>query len=526
MKNLIIKSLAALMLTTGVAACNDDWLDLSDPNRESADTFWQTEDQFQEGLYAAYATLRRPGVFSRWFHVLMVLRSDEGWSESPNAEFQAVANFNMSGVNYDGNESVTLPWSETFGMIYYINQVIDNVNDHGYDVMDKETADGILGQAYFLRGVAFWYLAGSYGKVPLQISSTADGEITEQEGIYKQCIIDFTAASQILPEEWPKSEIGRPTKGGAIGMLARINMQLAGIYKRPWENRTAEANEHWKAAKQNIEDIFAMNRYSLVANWLDNFTEENENNEESLFEINFKDGLVDGKETGMQRPKFLGLYISSGEGAWNDGSSRDWLLDEFDKETDIDGNPDPRKRLTLFFDDPNDTQNYYGKTYAEWNESEHFAHKCYWKKYTSVDTDNKSEDYSSGANFRVLRLADVYLMYAEVLNELDGDRSLAIEYINKVRRRVNMRDLTVSAYNDYESLKDLLRHERLTELCGECTRWYDLDRWGDIHTQEGVNKLAERDADFLTYKVGQSHLYMIPIHEISLFPGLTQNAGY
>ena len=64
------------------------------------------------------------------------------------------------------------------------------------------------------------------------------------------------------------------------------------------------------------------------------------------------------------------------------------------------------------------------------------------------------------------------------------------------------------------------------ELCGECTRWNDLDRWGDIHTQEGVNKLAERDADFLTYKVGQTHLYIIPNHEISLFPGLTQHAGY
>ena len=89
-----------------------------------------------------------------------------------------------------------------------------------------------------------------------------------------------------------------------------------------------------------------------------------------------------------------------------------------------------------------------------------------------------------------------------------------------------MSDLNASMFNDYETLKEQLRHERLVELCGECTRWNDLDRWGDIHTQEGVNKLAERDDDFKSFKVGQTYLYMIPEHEISLFPGLKQNPGY
>ncbi len=117
-------------------------------------------------------------------------------------------------------------------------------------------------------------------------------------------------------------------------------------------------------------------------------------------------------------------------------------------------------------------------------------------------------------------------MYAEVLNELGTDRSTAVEYMNKVRRRVNMRELNASVLNDYETLKEQLRHDRLVELCGECTRWNDLDRWGDIHTQEGVNKIAERDVDFQTFVVGKTNLYVIPDHEINLFPGLTQHAGY
>ena len=250
--------MAALMLVPA-ASCSDNWLSLSDPNLESSDTFWQTEEQFQQGLYAGYATLRRPGVFSRWFHILMILRSDEGWSNSPNAEFQAVANFKMRGYSYEGNESVNLPWKETSQMIYYVNQVIDNVNDHGYNVMDAETADGILGQAYFLRGIAFWYMAGTYGVFPRQVSSTHDGEILDQEGLWKQALDDFKAASEILPDSWPSAEAGRPTKGGALGMMARCNMQLAGICKRPWEGREAEARTYWEAAKSNMDAIFAMN---------------------------------------------------------------------------------------------------------------------------------------------------------------------------------------------------------------------------------------------------------------------------
>ena len=529
MKTTIIKFMAGLMLATAAASCSDDWLTLTDPNQETSDTFWQTEEQFQQGLYAGYATLRRPGVFSRWFHILMVLRGDEGYSTSPNMEFQAVANFKMSSYTYESNESVNLPWKEVSQMIYYVNQVVDNVNDHGYSVMSKETADGILGQAYFLRGLGFWYMAGTYGKYPRQVSSISDGEIIGQEALWKQALADFDAASKILPEKWPASEAGRPTCGGALGMMARCNMQIAGICKRPWENRSGEARQWWEAAKKNMDEIFKLGIYDLVNNWLDNFTESNENNVESLVEINFKNGLVDGKEVGMQRPKFLGLYLSSGEGAWDDGSARGWMLQEFDKERDKDGNPDMRKRYTLTWVEPTDNTNYYGKTLAEWGSAiggDNGPKDCYWRKYTSVDTDNLPEDYSSGTNFRLLRLADVYLMYAEVINELDGNRADAVDYMNKVRRRVNMPELKATQFNDYESIKEQLRHDRLVELCGECTRWNDLDRWGDIHTQEGVNKIAERDPDFLTYKVGQTHLYAIPEHEISLFPGLTQHPGY
>ena len=539
MKQFIKKIMLVAVVSLSLTACSDDWLSLTNPFAETADTFWETSEQFDQGLSAAYSTWRRPGYFSRWFQVLMILRGDEGWSESPNAEFQADANFIMGAYNYESNEGLNLPWQAMYNSLYYVNQVIDNMNEKGYSLFSKEEADAILGQGYFIRGVAFWAIAGVYGKGPVQTSSTQNGPIGTQEDLYKQALADFSQASQLLPETWPAAEKGRVTKGGALGMMARMNMQLAGIKcHRPWDTtgqNAEEATAYWQAAKKNMEDIFALGIYSLMPNWMDNFTEANENNAESLFEVNFKDGLINGKEVGNQRPKFLGLYLSDGSGAWNDGSSRDWLLDEFNKERDKDGNVDMRKFHTLFYYDPAEPQtataNYYGKTWSEWCATEGFSnnefpHKCYWKKYTSVETDNKTEDYSSGANLRVLRLADVYLMYAEVLNELNGDRTTAVEYINKVRRRVNMTDLNAAAFQSYDALLQQIRHERLVELCGECTRWFDLDRWGDLHEQGKVNEIAERDADFLNFKVGKTHLWVIPNHEINLWPGLTQNDGY
>ena len=539
MKNIIAKILVIAALFSSTTACSDDWLSLSDPHPETAETFWKPAEQFDVGLSAAYSTGRWPGYFSRWFQILMILRGDEGWSESPNPEFQADANFIISAYNYDRNEGIVLPWQAMYNSLYYVNQVIDNMNAQGYNLFPKAEADKILGQGYFIRGVAFWAIAGIYGKGPVQTSSISNGPIGNQEDLYKQALSDFTKASELLPENWPAVDKGRVTKGGALGMMARINMQLAGLKcHRPWDaanQNTDAAKAYWQAAKKNIEDILALNIYSLCDDWMDNFTEDNENNSESLFEINFKDGLINGKEVGNQRPKFLGLYLSDGSGAWNDGSARDWLLDEFNKERDKDGNVDMRKFHTLFYYDPAEPQtataNYYGKTWLEWcaqegYQNDQFPHACYWKKYTSVETDNKNEDYSSGANLRILRLADIYLMYAECINELNGDRTTAVEYINKVRRRVNMADLNPSGFTTYDELLTQIKHERLVELCGECTRWFDLDRWGDIHDQGKVNEIAERDIDFRTYNVGKNHVWIIPNHEINLWDGLTQNPGY
>ncbi len=524
-KNLLFILISGVLVL--MPCCSDDFLDLKDPNRESSDTYWEQEEDYELGLNAAYSVFRIPGYFSRWFHVLMISRSDEGWSESPNPYFQAYSNFDIIAYNDNDAEGIIWPWQALYRQLFYANQVIDNMNERGYDLFeDKQQADHIIGQAYFIRGVAFWFIAGSFGKGPKMTSSTQDGPIAEQEELYQQALSDFLEAKNFLPESWTGDDLGRATLGGARGMAARINMQLAGYYKRPSVNDPAKASQYWQNAKLLIEEIIAMPQYDLVSNYKDNFTMEYENNEESLFEIQFGEGLYNGKELGAHRPKFFGLVVDGG--AWADAYARSWLLLEFRKENASDGNEDPRLPVTLFYEKPGDTELLYGMTWSEWMATEDYTltQLCYWRKYTRVDT-HSSEDYSSGINFRVLRLADVYLMYAEVLNELDGDRNMAVEYINKVRRRVGMTDLNPAGFASKDVLHDQIMHERIIELCAEGTRWYDLDRWGILHDQTKINQIASsRDTEFENFKLGISHLFPIPNRELSLYPGLTQNFGY
>ncbi len=519
--------ITVLLITGMIQSCSEDYLDLKDPNRESSDTYWQQEDDYHLGLNACYSVYRIPGYFSRWYHIFMISRSDEGWSESPNPYFQAYSNFNIISYNDNNAEGIIQPWQAIFRQMFYCNQVIDNMNSTGLVLFKNKTeAESILGQAYFLRGTAYWYLGGTFGRGPHMVSSTENGEVIEQDAIYLQAEADFLQAEKLLPLTWTGDDLGRSTLGAAKGMLAKTYLQLAGYYKRPETYDNVNAQNYWLKAKTKMDEIFALNKYSLVSNYKDNFTMTSENNNESLFEIQFAEGLYNGKELGAHRPKFLGLVVDGG--AWADAYPRSWLLEEFRKEKDLDGNDDPRLPATLFYEKPGDTELLYGKTWSQWMATEDYklTQPCYWRKYSRVDS-HASEDYSSGINFRLVRLADVYLMYAEALNELNGDRSVAVEYINKVRRRSNMSDLNPAVYSNYDVLMDQIQHERLVELCGESTRWYDLDRWGILHDQTQINMLAnERDGDFLNFKLGISHLYPIPNRELSLYPGLTQNKGF
>ena len=203
------------------------------------------------------------------------------------------------------------------------------------------------------------------------------------------------------------------------------------------------------------------------------------------------------------------------------------LYNDFLLEQTTSGETDPRLKQTICYYDPaNTSETFYGNTWDAWGLDHG---DIYWKKYTNYDTQT-GEDYNSGINLRVVRLADIYLMYAEVLNEL-GRTSECYQYINMVRNRVGMSNLENSTVftgigNDQAKMRAQIEHERIVELAGENTRWHDLERWGRFDNQTDINNLSQRDAEFSNFIVGTHNRFPIPYREIPLIPGIVQNPGY
>jgi tetratricopeptide (TPR) repeat protein len=480
--------------------------------------FLKTEEDLSSGLNAAYRALRFNGEYRRWLHILYVSRSDEGYSTSPNTTFVSYSNFLTE--NHGGAEAVLYTWLDLYKGIFWANQVLDNAPDIE---MDGEARSLIIGQALFLRGTGYFNIAGVYGRGQVYTSAFAEANsaIYEQADIYRQAQKDFEEAAKLLPTQWEKPEVnlGRVTHGSALAMGVKVAAQL----------------HEWDKVKTLCEAVFALKSssgqalYSLMPDYNDNFTEANENNAESLFEIQFMTGPVNGVEQlSHERAKFLGLPVN--ECSYDDATASNIVKTDLEKEKTTDNKVDPRLKHTLFYYDPSARNElFYGKTWTQWGLNNA---KVYWKKYTCWDTKTKETHDDNGINIRVVRLADIYLMYAEALNEL-GQTAGAYEYINRVRARVGMPKLENSGVfagigNDQAKMRAQIMHERSCELAGESWRWLDLERWGMFDTPENVAWLKSRDYEFGDFVIGQSNRFPIPYREIHLGSslGLEQNPGY
>jgi hypothetical protein len=507
MKN--IKFLIAIVCCATLFAC-EDILDQKNPNEMDTTNFWKTEQDLNNGLNACYRALRFNGEYRRWLHILYVSRSDEGYSTSPNPTFVSYSNFNT--INDGGSEAVLYTWLDLYKGIFWSNQVLDNAPNIEMNEADRNQ---IIGQAYFLRGTGYFNIAGVYGRGPIYLSSDAEAAavIYEQPDIYRQAQKDFEEAAKFLPTVWenPTENLGRVTLGSALGMDVKVSAQL----------------HEWERVKTKCEAIYALGIYSLTANYGDNFREDTENNAEALFEIQFMSGPVNGvDQLSQERAKFLGFPY--GNQSYDDATASNIVRTDLEKERTVNGNVDPRLSETLFYNGYSGL--IYGKTWSAWGANNA---KVYWKKYTQWDTktENAAESHSNnGINLRTVRLADIYLMYAEALNELNNTQG-AYEWINKVRARVGLSNLENSSIftgigNDQAKMRTQLMHERSCELAGESWRWLDLERWGMFDTEENVAWLKSRDSEFDNFVIGRSNRFPIPYREIHLVPELEQNPGY
>jgi len=464
MKSKII--LTASLLLIGIVSCDEEKLEPINPNQLSVETFFVSGPQLEAGVNAIYSALQGLDLYIREYFFFHDMLSDD--VESGGGQLEAHRNQIVSGSIDPSNPVIVSNWRGWYRVIHRANIVITYA-DNATEEITENLRNRLVGEAYFLRGWAYFELGSLWGGVPLmtQMATSVNSAVprSSQEETYQLMIADLTEAINRLPDRnaYASADIGRATRAAAQAMLARVHMFRG----------------DWNAAKPLLESIIGSGQYSLVDRYLDNFEEENEHNRESIWEVimtrDFGDANVwDGDGSGMSFNTFRGQEYSPT--AWRNLIPNSSLVNAFEKVATGAAKDDPR--FSYNFYRVGDTYNN-GQSVLTSDGVQGDVDVPSWRKYTMIYK-QPAENMQSGINFRVIRYADVLLMKAEVENEL-GNTAGALPYLNATRERpdVMMPPYPTAQYpvGTQEQMRRAIQHERQVELAGEQIRNRDIRRW-------------------------------------------------
>jgi hypothetical protein len=330
--------------------------------------------------------------------------------------------------------------------------------------------------------------------------------------IYSLIVEDLLYAEANLPQSYASTDVGRITKGGASAMLGKVYMAMAGY-------PLSAGNEYYTKAIAQFRNVINDSRFSLVPSYKDLFEVANKNTEESLFEVQYKKGAPNGATGSPWNNNFAPRFsdkevVLVGDKGGENAPTRD-MSEAYETG-------DPRKYVSMRD----------GWTNAKTGAWETDRYVC---KYYDVSTSGSD----NGNNWIELRLADVYLLYAEALVRTGGDKQEAVSYVNKLRQRARntpgdpgiepatdlLKDYTPNDFATNEALLLAIEKERRVELAFENHRWFDLVRTGRAKDV----MIAEQASDgYPAFTWSDNALaYPIPVTVMQANPQkVIQNNGY
>ena len=483
-----IKSVAVILGTLAAFSCSKSFLDVPPQGQQKAEAFWQSEADATKAVNSMYGNLRS------WTQVafapiaLESLGSDDAEKGSNPTDATFMNKFdNFTASSTEGQ--IQDFWNGEYAQINLTNQVLDNVPGI---TMDENLKARFLAEAKFLRAYAYFRLVRAFGDVPLRLHVPVDASEyniprTPKDQVWAAIEQDLTDAAGVLPQSYGANDVGRATKGAALGLHAKVAM-----YLKKWDDVLSYTNQ-----------VMTLG-YSLFPDFEQLFRIANENNVESIFEIQctYVPGNCDFSNS--QYSQVQGVRGSFGGGWGFDVPTQD-LADEFEAS-------DPRKDATIIFR---------GETTPEGDAIPATGDNPMYNQKSYVPFSDYGGECSEGSeqNVRVMRYAEILLMNAEAANEL-GNSTQALSSLNAVRARARggnnaiLPDVTVT---DKDGLRNAIWHERRVELAMEFDRFFDLVRQGRAATV-----LASKG-----FVANKSEVWPIPQNEIDLSAGvLVQNQGY
>ncbi|MBD0404383.1 RagB/SusD family nutrient uptake outer membrane protein [Flammeovirga sp. EKP202] len=505
-------SLITLLSSILLIGCNEDkFLTQSNVNALTPETFWKTSEHFDYALNTVYAALQFNTVSGFRTSNEMAL-SDLSKSDTWYATYTTYKLFNFT----NSDPLVQNKWSELYIGINRANQIATFIKNEDIDMLPEEKLV-VEAQARTLRAFYYFELANSYNGAVINTTYYANSDSlnkklnTRAEVISQVVIPDLEFAAEHLPTSWSNMEAGRVTWGAAVSLLGK-----AYLYDGKWAEAAAE-----------FKKVIDSGVYSLSTDYVDNFTEEGEHNSESIFEVNYSTSVLPPSANRDWVDNIAGGNVTPSEASSLEHSFTHILTaggfnvvtpSQFLHETLLSDeiNPDHpaneagethSQRLTSSILVPRFYGAYFNRVWEEDNGDMYpmgGGHSGYVKKFTRWNTGIsvlENNGQTSPINFRLIRYADVLLMYAEALNE-QGNFTDAMTYIDMVRERagvytlqhyVNTNGGTFPKLNisqevtgaphpqiapSQESIREHIRYvERPVELSFEGHRWDDLRRW-------------------------------------------------
>jgi len=537
MKNLFLIILGLFVF----ASCSEDFLDTQKIGEQTVETFYQTDAQAIMAANACYAPLWHYRYVSSSF-ALNNIATDDAVKGSEPGDMDAITDLENFMI-LPSNTIINWKYPRIFEGVNKCNQVIYNLEGKEYPELTPEIQARVIAEAKFLR--AFYYFDGvrTWGGLPiiekpLQLNEMNLTRNTIAE-VYDFIEADLKAAEAVLPEksEYAAEDLGRATKGAAQALLVKVCVYQA---SEGYEGKDFYDASKWAEAKVWAEKLFASGEYSLYEGFYgDIFDEIGENGPESIFEIQFTETESNG-DTYNNNGNFTTVFTMP-RGPWGWGLMQPTydLYAEFEQ-----GDPRRDASITNSLAYIAEEIAYGAPATTTVSDDRTGLHNL--KNYLKPNERPIVNYKNSPVNERVIRLSDVYLMYAEACYHT-GDEANARLYVNKVRERARggnnavLPDVTASG----EALLEAIYHERRVELCLENHRFFDLIRWGRLEkevktdgylvgtiiTEVNGEYVIESDgnAPFKATQLNMNTHWLMPIPQSEIdFTGgvITQNPGY
>ena len=483
MKNLKI----IYILFTGLImlSCSDDFVEV-DSLAQNSEAFFNSEQDYQDALVGAYDYLQTTAKFYQFAEIASDNTLCGGESATDSPYIQEIDDMIHSAVGQSGGGLRTM-WQWMYEAVNRCNFIMEF-----QDNIEFANKTSVLAQARFLRAYYNFILVKWWGDVPMLVDKRIQFgdqfviDRTPASEVYSLIEQDLIFAAANLP--YVQNETGRVTKGAAQALLGK-----AYLYQDKFEESATV-----------LEDLIDNGPHRLLttAEYPDMFERYNENNIESVFEVQYSD--VDGGSFGCFQclEGNYSVYFNGPRGFFDSTGKFDAgysfnvpvqeVVDAFE--------PGDIRLETSILDIEQYIADNPGSSYAAdqgYEQTGYFNRKYIARK---GDLNNGDAALTNPDNYRAIRYADVLLMAAEALNRGNISDARAQGYLNEVRNRATLADVTSTGSN----LTNDIYKERRVELVGEGHRFFDLVRTGE----------AADEID--GFQIGKHELFPIPVEEILL----------